>query len=364
MRTIVRRKYLFYTHALAGGGAERVMSLLASGFAERECDVIFACDHAAQENRGYLDPRVRLVILPPGHVAAVKALAALLREERPHVALSGIGVSNLKLFLAAGLAGRLKRAAQSLHGYFHSEPQWLSRLGALMLPLSSRAMARTVTVSDGLDAYARRRYRVSAPRTLRIYNPVLTRGAQPRGAAEIARRAPIVLASGRFASYKNFPMLVRAFAHVTYPGARLVLLGEGDDRPRIEGEIARLHLGDRVSLPGYLPEPWRQYEQARVFVSPADSEAFGLVVVEALAHGLSVVSTRTEGPGEILDHGRYGALTPLRDELSLARAIDAALANPGDPAPRQARAGHFSVATAVAAYAELFDEIDREASPL
>jgi glycosyltransferase involved in cell wall biosynthesis len=159
-------------------------------------------------------------------------------------------------------------------------------------------------------------------------------------------------------------MLVRAFAHVTYPGARLVLLGEGDDRPRIEGEIARLHLGDRVSLPGYLPEPWRQYEQARVFVSPADSEAFGLVVVEALAHGLSVVSTRTEGPGEILDHGRYGALTPLRDELSLARAIDAALANPGDPAPRQARAGHFSVATAVAAYAELFDEIDREASPL
>lgn len=360
----VRRKYLFYTHALAGGGAERVMSLLASGFARRGCDVIFACDRAAQENRGYVEDGVRLVVLPEGHVAATRALARLLREEKPDVALSGIGVSNLKLYLAASMAGRLHRAAQSLHGYFHSEPQWLSRVGALILPMTSRRFARTVAVSDGLEAYARRRFAASPQRTRRIYNPVLARAAQPRSAAELAQRAPLVLASGRFAPYKNFPMLVRAFAHVTTPGARLVLLGEGADRARIEAEIERLHLGDRVTLAGYHPEPWTFYDRARVFASSADSEAFGLVVVEALAYGLPVVSTATEGPGEILAQGRFGAITPLRDELAMARALDSALANPGDPAPRQARARDFSVETAVASYAALFEEIEREAADI
>ena len=180
-------------------------------------------------------------------------------------------------------------------------------------------------------------------------------------ATELALRDPVVLAAGRFATYKNFPMLVRAFAHVTTPGARLVLMGEGDDRPRIEAEVARLHLGDRVTLTGYQPEPWRYYERARCFVSSADSEAFGLVIVEALAYGLPVVSTRTEGPGEILEDGRHGVMTPLRDEMALARAIDAVLSNPGDPGPRQARARDFSVDAALDAYAELFAEIEREA---
>jgi glycosyltransferase involved in cell wall biosynthesis len=351
------RHYLFYTHALAGGGAERVLSLLASGFAERGCRVTFVVDRDAQENRAYLDARVRLVTLPPGHVGGVRGLAALLRAQKPDVALSGIGVANLKLFVAAALAGRLSRAVQSLHGYFHSEPQTLSRVGALMLPLTSRLFARTVTVSDGLDAYARRRFRVSPRRTRRIYNPVLTRGDEPVTSTELAAREPVVLAAGRFAAYKNFPGLVRAFARVTAPEARLVLLGEGADRPAIEAEVARLGLAARVVLAGYQPEPWRYYRQARCFVSPADSEAFGLVVVEALAFGLPVVATRTEGPCEILEQGRLGAVTPIRDEAALANAIDAALAAPGDPAPRQARARDFSPDAALDAYQALFDEI-------
>lgn len=356
----MKRKYLFYTHALAGGGAERVMSLLASGFAARGHDVVFVCDRAADENRAYLDPRVRLVELPQGHIASTRALALLLREERPDVALSGIGVSNLKLFVASAKAGRLTRTAQSLHGYFHSEPQMLSRVGALMLPVSSRLLARTVTVSDGLDAYAKKRFKVSSARTRRIYNPVLARAAPITGAT-LAQRAPTVLAAGRFATYKNFPLLVRAFAHVTTPGARLVLLGEGADRGRIEAEIARLQLGDRVTLTGYQSEPWRFYENARCFVSSADSEAFGLVVVEALAFGLPVVSTRTEGPGEILEEGRHGVMVPIGDESALASAIDRMLTTPGDPAPRQARARDFSIDAAIDAYAALFAEIEREA---
>ena len=355
----MRRKYIFCASAPATE-AGRAISELAAGFAARGHDVILACERPAGENFPAPDERMRLVTLRPGLVAGTRDLARLLREERPDAALSGSGASNLKLFVAAGLTGSLKRSAQSLHGYFQCEPELLNRLGALLLPVSSRIFARTVTASDGLGSYLRRRFQASPERMLRIYNPVWARSAQARHAGDLARRAPVVLACGGFTPDRNFPALVRAFAHVAYPGARLALLGNGEDRPRIEAEVARLHLADRVTLADDSPELW--YEKARVFASSAERAAFGVELVEALAFGLPVVATRTAGASEILEDGLYGALVPARDDLALARAIEAALSHPGDPALRQARAKDFSVKVAVDAYASLFAAIEAEAA--
>jgi glycosyltransferase involved in cell wall biosynthesis len=349
------RKLLFYTHALAGGGAERVMALLASGFAERGDDVLFVCDWRSEANAAYLSSKARYLVLDKGHVGSLAALAALLRRERPDVAMSGIGVSNLKLFLAGLASGSLGRCVQSVHGFFHSEPQLLSRIGYLAIPLSSRLTARTVAVSQGLADYIVG-WGSSRRRTRMIYNPALTRPLFPT-AAPLEERPPVVLSAGRFTTYKNFPRLVRAFAKLRTPDARLVILGEGDERPAIEAAIRACGLEGRVELPGYDPEPWRWYGEARCFASSANSEAFGLVVVEALASGLPVVSTATHGPSEILNDAALGALVPIDDEDALAQAIDAALTRPGDPEPRLARAARFSLEAAVDAYGALFDEV-------
>ena len=59
VRALETRKVLLYTHALAGGGAERALALLASGLAQRGPDVIFVADYRAAENEAFLDPAVR-----------------------------------------------------------------------------------------------------------------------------------------------------------------------------------------------------------------------------------------------------------------------------------------------------------------
>lgn len=353
-----RRKLLFYTHALAGGGAERVTALLASGFARNGDDVVFAVDYEAQENRSFLDPNVRLVVLGGNHAQSTLRLAGLLRREQPDVSISALSASNLKHCIAASIAGRLAWAVISYHGYSSSEPQLLSRIGYLSTPLITRLTAATICVSDGLLRHVTAKWHASRSKSQRIYNPVIA-GAHPPALSptELRARGPVVLACGRMVAYKNFPHLVRAFALVAPADAHLLILGQGEEMAAVEDEIARLRLGDRVRLLGYVAEPWTIYAQACCFVLASDSESFGLVVVEALAGGLAVVSTDCDGPREILQNGRLGALVAPRDETALAHAISAALAEPGDPGPRIARARDFSLDIGLANYATLIDSV-------
>jgi glycosyltransferase involved in cell wall biosynthesis len=86
-------------------------------------------------------------------------------------------------------------------------------------------------------------------------------------------------------------------------------------------------------------------------------ETFGLVVVEALAAGLPVVTTASGGPDEILDNGCYGRVVAQGDEAAFAAALDAALADQGDAAARVARANDFSMEKCTQAYEALFYEI-------
>jgi len=352
------RKLLFYTHALAGGGAERVFASLASRMAALGHDVLFAVDFEAEENKPFLAPNIRFFVLGRNHARAVIALAHLLRSEKPDVSLSALCISNMKHIFAAILAGRLGRSILSYHGYWVSEPQFLSRVSYTLTPILTRLAARTVCVSDGLMTYLKTRFCAAPSRTVMIYNPVLTGPLTPAATAqELLSRRPVILASGRMVSYKNLPLLVRAFARMKNRDAELFILGQGPEQPVIEAEIRKHQVADRVKLLGYVAEPWSIYARARCFALSSDSEAFGLVVAEALANGLSVVSTNCDGPREILDRGRFGWIVPPGDEKQLALALDAALDNPGEPAARVAQAKNFSIERAAAAYEALIEEV-------
>ena len=354
------RKLLIYTHAMAGGGAERACAVLASGFAQRGYRVILAVDFEAPANLSYLGPGVSVVVLGQGHGRAVIRLARLLSLEKPDFSLSAIGVSNLKHVLAAALSGRLRHAILSYHAYFVSEPELLSRLAYCATPLLSRLTARTVAVSQNLRDYLKRTWRSQSHRTVTIYNAVTVSEDTTPAPPNVAD-LPLVLAAGRLTPAKNMLGLVRAFASaVETTPARMIIIGEGPEREALETEILRLGLAHRVSVPGYQSEPWKLYRGAACFVTASLVETFSMVVAEALAFGLPVVAVDSAGPREVLADGRYGTLVPRGDQEALARAIVAAIAAPGDGEERRKRAAVFSLDAALDAYQRLFDEIEAE----
>ncbi len=345
------RKLLFYTHALVGGGAERVMARLASGFAARGDTVTFAVDFDAPETRGLLSPDIRYEILPRGHFHATLALAKLLRSAKPDASLSAISVSNLKHSLAATLAFRPRRAALGHHGFSESEAEPLSRIAYLATPLLARLTGATIAVSHCLALDLERRFFAPRPKLHVLPNPAAPEPFPAAvTAAELASRPPRVAAIGRLVPGKDHPTLLKAFARVKTPGATLAILGDGPDLAPLQALAASLGVEGRVEFQGFRQDVGPVLAGAKVLAIASRRESFGLACVEALSHGLPVVSTDCGGPAEILGDPSLGSLVPVGGESALAHALDAALQNPGDPAPRQLRAADFTLEKSLGAY--------------
>jgi glycosyltransferase involved in cell wall biosynthesis len=157
-----------------------------------------------------------------------------------------------------------------------------------------------------------------------------------RGAA-----GPLLLAVGRLAPEKNLEALLRAFALAAAdaPGAALCLVGDGDDRARLARRAAALGVAGRVRFVGPVaPEAvGGYYAAADVFAFPSLSEAQGLVVLEALAHGLPVLAARSPAVEDLLADGVTARLVEPTPE-GLAAGLRELLASP-DLRARLGRAG-------------------------
>ena len=150
-------------------------------------------------------------------------------------------------------------------------------------------------------------------------------------------------------------MTGRAFARLRarHP-ARLLILGEGNQRPALEALARELGIAADLRLAGFVPNPLAYLRRARLFVLSSAWEGLPTVLIEALACGCPVVSTDCpSGPAEILDSGRWGGLVPVGDVEALTAAIETALAADVDRQALERRGLDFSAAAVAPPYLEL-----------
>lgn len=142
---------------------------------------------------------------------------------------------------------------------------------------------------------------------------------------------------GHLAPIKGHDVFLRAAALVSArrPDVRFVIVGEDKspemtNRKSLETLIHELGLNEIVSMPGWRDDMPAALSSLTLFVSAARSEPFGLAIVEAMAAGLPVIATASEGALEIIEDGATGKLVPIDDADALAHTINALLDNPAE----------------------------------
>lgn len=170
---------------------------------------------------------------------------------------------------------------------------------------------------------------------------------------------PVILAVGRLSPAKDYPTLLRAFAILkqTRP-ARLLVLGEGEERPALETLVKKLGLTQEdVLLPGFVPNPYPYMRRAAAFALSSSREGFAVALVEAMALDLPCAATACPGPLEILDGGKYGALVQPGNPAELAAALETILTHSPDPLYARGRALEFTLDRAVDGYETYLENI-------
>lgn len=143
---------------------------------------------------------------------------------------------------------------------------------------------------------------------------------------------PIVMAVGRLRAEKNFSSLLRAWHLVEqkHPDWSLQIWGDGAQKDLLQQEISRLRLKS-VRLMGYSADIHNRYAEASMLAATSRFEGFGLMIVEAMAAGLPVVSYDCpNGPRDIISDGRDGFLASMGDETALANRLCWLIEHPED----------------------------------
>lgn len=360
-----QKRLCIFIPSFDNGGVERMLVNLANGCTEQGVAVDLIVNRADGPYLSLLNSGVRVIELDLTHpVRRAFALAQYLRDERPDVLLSAkeqddrvavrakqLAGVNTSVFLRVGTTISTMLAGDTWNPF----RRWLRHRAVREL---FRRADGIIAVSQGVAQDLAALFGLPSERIHVLPNPVVT--------SELYRLAeespghpwledheiPVILGVGRFSRAKDFPTLIRAFAQVRQRRpARLIILGEGNQKTRLEALAENLGVRADLDLPGFSKNPYAFMARGSLFALSSIREGSPNALTEALALGLPVVATDCpSGPREILQGGRYGRLVPVGDASAMAKAIQDTLDNPPDRDFLKSAISQYTVSTSTRSY--------------
>lgn len=325
-------KLLFVCRKFDGvaGGVERLAIKLMNAMCERAHQVsLLTWDKSNAEAYYPMDLRIRWHCLDMGdplvvagwglRLARMARIRSLAHRERPDVVIA----FQLGTFLAIRLALlglRLPVIAAERNApsrFDHTSAGKHRKTLFQTFRLAAKVTVQLESYKDGYPAYL-------GPRLITIPNPV-----QPAAAFATPSGRPgdpkTLLTVGRLSYQKNQTVLVRAFAQLAadFPDWRLRIVGDGEDRAKLERLVGELGIASRVDLPGPVRDVSAEYVAAHLFCLPSLWEGFPNALAEALAHGLPAIGFRgCSGINELTRPGENGLLVDADfDDGALSEAL-------------------------------------------
>jgi len=370
-------KITFFYERMNLGGIQRFILHFSKWLVERNIKVELVLARAIGEFLSQIPIEVKIVDLSAkpllltqnyrlGYMLpSIPKLVKYLRNCPTDVLLS-FEITNFVALWARWLAGSKIPVIISEHSHPTTHAQGSNNRLERLVPFLKRLFYRyadvIVAVSQGVADDLARITKIPRSQIHVIYNPVapdiLQKANEPLDHPWFSDgQPPVILGVGRLNVQKDFPTLIKAFSLVRKKRqARLMILGEGEDRPKLERLVQELGLEKEVALPGFGPNPFKFMRHAALFVLSSRWEGLPYALIEALFCGCPVVATDCPGGvAEVLEGGRWGKLVPVGDAEAMAEAIIEVLDNPPDRKALQQRGLDFHIDRIGEQYVELIE---------
>lgn len=363
----MKRKIQFIIPSLAGGGAERVFSLLVKHIDRNSFEPCLALLKKEGPFLADLPADIDPIDLKSGKSRyAYWKIIRLVRNIRPDIICTTLGYLNLITLLASFFFPRGVKLCirESTHV---SESLKLEKYGRLFRRLYRRLYGkadRIICLSESMKRDLLAQFAIPEHKIDVIPNPVefdlLRERMVEEPPVDLSRlqRSKTMISIGRLEYEKGHDLLIDAMT-ILDRDLNLILVGTGSRREELEELVRHKGLGDRVIFTGFLENPFSLTRFASLFVFPSRYEGFGSAIVEALSCGLPAVTF--SGPTaaqEIITPGFNGCLSETMDSEALASAITQALGHTFDAeAVAEDAKRRFDVDRIVRKYEEVFSSV-------
>jgi glycosyltransferase involved in cell wall biosynthesis len=367
---MVRPKICFVLPSLHGGGAERAAVQILNALNPAAWDRSMYLFQREGAYLDALDPSIELASdLDASRAGRWLGLRRFVRRVRPQLVVAFLSYfSALTAVRAAGVGARVVFNQQTPMSDFLRDADYAWRLswrrGALSLAtrVGYRLADAIVATSRGVADDLVSRFGTPRDRIRVLHNPVDLRliaasAAEPLDPVPRWSGAPHrLVAAGRLADAKNYPLLLEAFALVRRQmPASLLILGDGERDASLRAHALRLGVADDVVFGGFQRNPWKFIARADVFALSSRYEGFGNVLIESMACGVPVVATASPGTRDIVSDGANGLLVGAHEPAAFAGALTLVLDDAAVRARMSVAAKQTAEAFALPAIAAAYD---------
>lgn len=325
---MVLNNIAIYTPTLGGGGAERTTVLLANALVEAGHKVsLLVADLTDQKSKlvSELNPKVKLVDFKASRVLmSIPKLCSWIKKNKPTTLISSQTHANIAVAFAAKL---LKFEGRLILREVSTPSINLKKVHGFKLLVLKKLMSWAYTncsvvvpVSYGVKEDLEKFLAIKLKNVQVIYDPVINDEMFKLAKEPIVhkwfakdRKTPIILAVGRLTEAKNYELLIHSFKLVTQKvDANLIILGEGEDREKLEKLIKDLNLQHKVDLYGFEQNPFKYMANCDLYVMSSKWEGLPGALIQALALEAKIVSTDCpSGPREILKNNLNSKLVNI-----------------------------------------------------